>query len=78
MTIALGIDTGGTYTDAVIVDSQSGEIFSTAKSLTTRHDLSIGVEQAVEAVLNDRQQPFAPNNARQFLSSIFSKGTTSV
>jgi N-methylhydantoinase A/oxoprolinase/acetone carboxylase beta subunit len=58
--IALGIDTGGTYTDAVIVDSQSGEIFSTAKSLTTRHDLSIGVARAVEAALNDRQQPIAP------------------
>ena len=59
MPLALGIDTGGTYTDAVIVDSQTGEIFSTAKSLTTKHDLSIGVEQAIVSVLRDRQKPFS-------------------
>ncbi len=59
MPIALGIDTGGTYTDAVLVDNQTGEIFSTAKSLTTRHDLSIGVEQAIVSVLKDRQKSFS-------------------
>jgi len=51
LTIALGIDTGGTYTDAVIVNSQTGEVLSSAKSLTTRRDLSIGVKKAILAAL---------------------------
>ena len=50
MAILLGIDTGGTYTDAVLFDEQHG-VLRTAKSLTTKHDLSIGVRGAVEAVL---------------------------
>lgn len=49
MTVALGIDTGGTYTDAVLVDHASGEVLATAKVLTTRHDLSIGIGEAIAA-----------------------------
>ncbi len=51
MTIALGIDTGGTYTDAVFVDHDSGKVLAEAKALTTRHDLSVGIGEAVRAVL---------------------------
>jgi N-methylhydantoinase A/oxoprolinase/acetone carboxylase beta subunit len=51
MTIALGIDTGGTYTDAVLVDQGSGSVLAGAKALTTRYDLSIGIEQAIVAAL---------------------------
>ena len=40
MTFALGIDTGGTYTDAALVDHASGRVVCAAKSLTTRRDLS--------------------------------------
>ena len=58
MTIALGIDTGGTYTDAVLVNNQTAEILSSAKSLTTRHDLSIGVQKAIQAVLGNGQNAF--------------------
>lgn len=58
MTIALGIDTGGTYTDAVLLNSQTGEICATAKSLTTRHDLSIGVNKAIQAVLRNGRKIF--------------------
>jgi N-methylhydantoinase A/oxoprolinase/acetone carboxylase beta subunit len=46
----LGIDTGGTYTDAVILDEMLG-VVATAKALTTKHDLAIGVRGAVERVL---------------------------
>ncbi len=46
----LGIDTGGTYTDAVIVD-EALNVLASAKSLTTKHDLALGVEGAVGAVL---------------------------
>ena len=45
--LGLGFDTGGTYTDAVIMDLDSGEILERAKSLTTRSDLSIGIKGAI-------------------------------
>jgi N-methylhydantoinase A/oxoprolinase/acetone carboxylase beta subunit len=57
MTIALGIDTGGTYTDAVLVDHDSGVVLEGAKALTTRHDLSIGIGEAVRAVLAQGVSP---------------------
>ena len=57
MTIALGIDTGGTYTDAVLMDHTSGQVLCSAKALTTRRDLSIGIGGAVDAVF---EQPGAP------------------
>lgn len=50
MTLLLGIDTGGTYTDAVLFDEDAG-ILATAKSLTTRSDLSIGIGGALDGVL---------------------------
>jgi len=50
MTVALGIDTGGTYTDAVLVDHGTGEVLAAAKALTTRHDLAVGIGEAMEAV----------------------------
>ncbi|RST87574.1 hydantoinase/oxoprolinase family protein [Aquibium carbonis] len=46
----LGIDTGGTYTDAVLW-SQSAGVVAKAKALTTRHDLAEGISGAVDAVL---------------------------
>jgi N-methylhydantoinase A/oxoprolinase/acetone carboxylase beta subunit len=55
MAITLGIDTGGTYSDAVLFDEARGAgdgVIATAKALTTRHDLSIGIAQAVDNVLS--------------------------
>ena len=46
----LGIDTGGTYTDAVLWSETTG-VAAKAKSLTTRHDLAVGIAGAVDAVL---------------------------
>jgi len=57
MGIALGIDAGGTYTDAVLVDLSSGEVLSSAKTLTTYHDLASGIAQAVAAVLGRSVSP---------------------
>ena len=48
--ILLGIDTGGTYTDAVLFRQGEG-VIAKAKSLTTRHDLADGIAGAVDAVL---------------------------
>ncbi|MHB1294317.1 MAG: hydantoinase/oxoprolinase family protein [Anaerolineae bacterium] len=54
MSIALGIDTGGTYTDAVLVDYETNHVLAHAKALTTKHDLSIGVRGAMQRVLAGR------------------------
>lgn len=43
----IGIDTGGTYTDAVIYDLETGEIRASAKSLTTRGDLKLGIKNVL-------------------------------
>ena len=50
MALLLGVDTGGTYTDAVLLRDEE-EVIASAKALTTRHDLAIGVGEAVRAVL---------------------------
>ena len=47
----LGIDTGGTYTDAVIYDEARREVVAKAKSPTTHHDLALGICAAIDAVL---------------------------
>ena len=57
MTLLLGIDTGGTFTDAVIVDDEhasgqpGGQIVAHAKAPTTHHDLAVGVAGSVDEVL---------------------------
>ena len=48
----LGIDTGGTYTDAVVYDEVAGVVLAKAKSPTTHHDLAIGICAAIDAVLH--------------------------
>lgn len=50
MSILLGVDTGGTYTDAVLMRDEEA-VIARAKALTTRHDLAIGVGEAVGSVL---------------------------
>ncbi|MGA8259492.1 MAG: hydantoinase/oxoprolinase family protein [Arenicellales bacterium] len=47
MTLRLGIDTGGTFTDAVIIDS-GNNVVCHAKSLTTHYDLSLGIRDALD------------------------------
>ncbi len=46
----LGLDTGGTFTDAVLLDG-GRRVIASAKSLTTHWDLTIGVGGAIRAVL---------------------------
>ena len=47
----IGIDTGGTYTDAVIIAHSTQKILGRAKALTTKGDLSIGVKEALTTVM---------------------------
>ncbi|NCQ24483.1 MAG: hydantoinase/oxoprolinase family protein [Roseovarius sp.] len=51
MAVLLGVDTGGTYTDAVLIRDER-VVVASAKALTTRHDLSVGIGNAVAAVLH--------------------------
>lgn len=49
--LALGVDTGGTYTDAALVTWPEARVVDSAKALTTTQDLAIGVTGAIRAVL---------------------------
>ncbi len=48
----IGVDTGGTYTDAAVMDAATNEVLASAKALTTRGDLAVGVCEAMERVLS--------------------------
>ena len=53
MGYGLGVDTGGTFTDAVILDLEDHHVISKAKSPTTHNDLSVGLFESVRKVLSD-------------------------
>lgn len=46
----LGIDTGGTYTDGILMEYHSREVRAAHKSLTTQRDLSIGIEAVIQGI----------------------------
>lgn len=52
MSLQIGIDTGGTFTDAVLVDDER-RVLATAKALTRHDDLVVGLGEALDAVLRD-------------------------
>ncbi len=47
MATVIGIDTGGTFTDGVIVDLDTKEILAAVKSPTTHQDLLLGIRKTV-------------------------------
>ena len=51
--IGLGLDTGGTFTDAVLLDIDGGDILARSKSMTTHDDLSRGIRGAIEGFDRD-------------------------
>ena len=51
--IGIGIDTGGTYTDAVVYDFNDNTVLYSAKSLTTKEDLSIGILSVLDKLPYD-------------------------
>lgn len=60
MAVLLGIDTGGTFTDAVLYDDGgAGRVIAKAKALTTKDDLAVGIAGAVRAVLEQAAHPAA-------------------
>ncbi len=49
MSFGLGLDTGGTYTDAVILDLKKGKVIQKGKVLTTRPDLILGIGNVIRS-----------------------------
>ncbi len=68
--IWIGLDTGGTFTDAVALDGER-RIIASAKALTTRWDLSLGLAAAIRAVLHK-----LPPDMRREHVSLVSVSTT--
>jgi len=52
-TLRLGVDTGGTYTDAVLLDPDGG-VVSAAKALTSHHELTLGIREAIDQLPGER------------------------
>ena len=46
--IGLGIDTGGTCTDAVIYDLAQNTVLASAKTPTTKEDLKTGIRNVLD------------------------------
>lgn len=53
MSCFLGIDTGGTFTDAVLLDERRA-VVAAAKSLTTRYDLAVGIAESIAKLPAER------------------------
>lgn len=51
--LVLGIDTGGTFTDAVLLEYETRRVIASHKSLTTKRDFSIGIERVIEGIRID-------------------------
>ncbi len=49
----IGIDTGGTYTDAALIEAASGAVIATAKEPTTHYHLATGTGKALAALLRE-------------------------
>lgn len=54
--LALGIDTGGTLTDGVLFDLDKKKIVAKTKVVTTRHDLTVAVNQCLDNILSQGEQ----------------------
>lgn len=48
------MDTGGTYTDAVIIDAKDRKVLCKAKALTTKDDLTTGIKNCLDQLEFDR------------------------
>lgn len=63
-TLYLGVDTGGTYTDAVLLNAADSSILCSSKALTTRHDLAVGLRNAMGAVTGSLPEGHALSDIR--------------
>ncbi|WP_457575677.1 hydantoinase/oxoprolinase N-terminal domain-containing protein [Desulfomarina sp.] len=66
-TYIIGIDTGGTYTDGVLIETDTGTIVTSAKKPTTRFQLSIGVSEVLKTLM--KQSALKPEQVSQIAIS---------
>ncbi len=55
--LGIGIDTGGTYTDAVLYDFDRQSVVGKAKALTTKEDLALGITEALDRLPDLENRP---------------------
>lgn len=53
MKLGIGIDTGGTCTDAVLYDYDTKKVLASAKALTTKQNLAVGIQNALNGLPAD-------------------------
>jgi len=53
--LALGIDTGGTFTDGVLFDLERKEILAKTKVITTRHNLAMAIDNCLDTLLGEAE-----------------------
>ena len=61
----LGIDTGGTFTDGVILDMESGTVLVKSKALTTKNDLSTGIGMCIDQCISQMPEDFDASDIKQ-------------
>lgn len=61
-TYLIGVDTGGTYTDAAVIEARSHRIIATAKAITTKGDLAVGVAEAITQALAKLSHDIPPQD----------------
>lgn len=59
MSYILGIDTGGTYTDGVLIDPASRTVHGSGKAFTTYEDLSVGIHACLRTLPRERLEQAA-------------------
>ena len=60
----IGVDTGGTYTDAAIIEAHGHRVVARAKAITTKGDLAIGVSEAITQALAQLPQGLRASDIR--------------
>jgi N-methylhydantoinase A/oxoprolinase/acetone carboxylase beta subunit len=58
----IGVDTGGTYTDAAVIEAKGHRVVASAKSITTKGDLAIGVTGAIRAAVATLPEGLRPEH----------------
>ncbi len=60
----IGVDTGGTYTDAAIIEAHGHRVVARAKAITTKGDLAIGVSEAITQAVAQLPQGLRASDIR--------------
>lgn len=58
----IGVDTGGTYTDAALIEARGHRVVARAKAITTKGDLAIGVVEAITQAVAQLPQGLQPRD----------------